>query len=270
MGIREISGALGRRWYVLIVGVILTLGGAWFVYTASPPDYTARGLVLLLPPAATGEAVGANPFLQLGGLDLTARVLVATYSSTAFADELKSVSPDAEAQLSVDDTTRGGVVAIDVKDHGEKRALDTLAYVTDTVSQRLANLQKDVGVKPADTVRSMELAMDTEAEPDYQTLIRLLVLEIGGGLAAAIIIALAVDSVVERRRHRSAAVSPRDRGRHRGDAATAEGPIELSEEESGFPVDDTADVEDGDSAQERSMVSAHQGGATAARHDSSS
>jgi hypothetical protein len=246
---------------VLIIGVVLTLVGAWFVYDASPPDYTARGLVLLLPPVATGQAAGANPFLQLGGLDLTARVLVATYSSTAFADELESISPDAEAQLSVDDTTRGGVVAIEVKDHGEKRALETLAYVTGTVSQRLENLQKDVGVRPADTVRSMELAMDTEAKPDYQTLIRLLVLEIGGGLAATMIIALVIDSLVLGRRRRHGTPSHRDRGRRR--EATAKATAELlPEEERGLLVDT-----DDDSDHELSVVSAHQGAATAAPRD---
>jgi len=217
VGLREVLKALGRRWYVLLVGLALTGFGAWYVYDTAPREYTAHSLVLLLPPVATGEAAGSNPFLQLGGLDLTARVVVATYSSTDFADELERVSEHAKVEVTVDDTTRGGVIAVNVTDRGEARTLQTLKYVTGTVTQRLAGLQAEVNVKPADVVRSMELARDTKATPGLQGLIRKLVIVVGAGTALTVLLGLALDTLLQRGRRR------RER-RGGGNAPPREGP----------------------------------------------
>jgi hypothetical protein len=191
--------ALGRRWYVLVVGLILTAGAGLYVYHETPPDYTARSLVLLLPPVGTTENTSSNPFLQLGGLELTARVLVATYSGTAFQDEIAQRSPTAEVEVSMDESTQGGVIAVDVKDRGEDNAMSLLQYVTGTVSERLTSHQADVGVEKKDIVGSMLLAEDTEAKPDYQSLIRVLVIAVGGGIAVTVLVALALDAFLLRR-----------------------------------------------------------------------
>lgn len=226
MGIREIFGALGRRWLVVVIGVLVTLGAGWQVYQATPPEYTARGLVLLLPPVhdptAAEEEGGANPFLELAGLDLTARVVVATYSSTAFEEELESVSEFAEVEVNIDDSTRGGIIAVDVKDRSAEQALRTLTYVTTSVSERLTSLQTDVGVQEGDAVRSMLLASDTEAKPDFQSLIRIIVIVIGVGLGLTIAITLTLDVILVRRRRRRGMFEPSGKsGPPKGSASSA-------------------------------------------------
>lgn len=206
---------MGRRWYVLVIGLALTAGGGWYVYQQTPSDYTARSLVLLLPPVNTVDNASSNPFLQLGGLELTARVVVATYSGTAFQDEIAERAPDAEVQVSMDESTQGGVVAVDVKNRGEQQTLDLLDDVTETVSQRLDGLQSEVGVEQKDVVGSMLLAKDTEAKPDYQSLIRILVIVVGGGLVVTAALALVLDVLLRRRRTGLAAPhSPRRRRTH--------------------------------------------------------
>lgn len=205
MGIQEIFGALGRRWYVVVFGVLVTLGAGWQIYQTTPPEYTARSLVLFLPPegdVTAPEAVGSNPFLELAGLDLTARVVIATYSSTAFEEELEKVSPYAEVEVNIDDSTRGGIVAVTAKDRGEEQTLRTLEYVTESVSARLVSLQKEVGVSDIDAVRSMPLASDTEAKRDFQSLIRLLVIAIAGSLGVTVVVALVLDVILVRRQRR--------------------------------------------------------------------
>lgn len=215
MGVREVFAGLGRRWYVLIIGLALTAGGGWYVYQHTPSDYTARSLVLLLPPVNTVDNTSSNPFLQLGGLELTARVLVATYSGTAFQDEIAARAPDAEVLVSLDESTQGGVIAVDVKDRGAQQTMDLLDDVTDTVSQRLKGLQSEVGVETKDVVESMLLATDTEAKPDYQSLIRILVIVVGGGLVVTGALALVLDVLLRRRRSgHSAPRSPRRRRTH--------------------------------------------------------
>jgi hypothetical protein len=251
VGVREVFAGLGRRWYILIIGLALTAGGGWYVYQHTPSDYTARSLVLLLPPVNTVDNTSSNPFLQLGGLELTARVLVATYSGTAFQDEIAARAPDAEVLVSMDESTQGGVIAVDVKDRGEQQTMDLLDDVTGTVSQRLDGLQTEVGVEKKDVVGSMLLAKDTEAKPDYQSLIRILVIVVGGGLVVTGVLALVLDVLLRRRRSgHSAPRSPRRRRRHAQSAtetATASDEPDASEPERLVP-DEELTVPDGDVA----------------------
>ncbi|KDA05206.1 hypothetical protein DC31_01950 [Microbacterium sp. CH12i] len=133
MGVGEILAVLGRRWYVLVAGLLLTVGAGWYVYQDTPPDYTARSLTLLLPPAGVGEEAGSNPFLELGGLELTSRVLAATYSGTEFQNDIAERFPDAEVIVSIEESTQGGVIAVDVKNRGEETTMVLLDDVTSTV-----------------------------------------------------------------------------------------------------------------------------------------
>lgn len=202
VGARDVLVALGRRWYIVVLGFALTAGAAWYVYDANPPEYSARGLVLLLPPDSDADAGPSNPFLQLGGLDLTARVLVATYSTSSFEDEIAEVSPTAEVEVGIDESTRGGVVSVTVTDASADLALTTLSYALATVPERMAELQSEVGVAASASVTSMMLAVDTEAEADTQSLTRLLVVVIGGGVGVTLLIALMLDSLLTRNRRR--------------------------------------------------------------------
>lgn len=281
MGIRDIFGAMARRWYVVLIGIVLTVGAGWQIYQANPPEYTARGLVLFLPPVGDPtleETAGANPFLQLAGLDLTARVVVATYSSTAFAEELEEISPYAEVEVNIDDSTRGGIVAVNVKDRGEKRALRTLDYVTGSVSERLTSLQQEVGVAEKDAVRSMLLAKDTEAKPDFQSLIRVLVIVIGGGLGATLATALVLDVILVRRQRRRGVfeVSSHIRrskraaasGRNRADGATSTHTTTTSSESVPLPVlDDELTTVDPSRKTAKERTSAPSSPRAATHHD---
>lgn len=199
VGFSEIMRALGRRWYVVVLGVLLTLGGGYYVFTNTSPEYTARALVLLIPSESPDAEPGSNPLLNLGGLDLTARVLVATYSSTAFAEEIAAVSPDAEVVVAVDEATRGPVIAIHVTARSEQEALDVLERVADDVPARLAALQQEVGVGDDAAVHSVPLTTDTHAETEYQAMIRMLVVVVVGGIAVTAAIALLSDVLVRRR-----------------------------------------------------------------------
>jgi hypothetical protein len=90
-----------------------------------------------------------------------------------------------------------------------------LDYVTGTVSDRLASLQSEVGVKGKDAVKTMLLAKDTTAKPDYQSLIRLLVLVLGGGAVATLLLALLLDVILVRRGRRGSSLYPERGSRKR-------------------------------------------------------
>ena len=207
MTFASLLGALRRRWYIVIAGVLHTAGLCYGVYSIVPAEYNARGLIVLIPSVPEDEP-GGNPLLGLASLDLPARVLVASYSSNAAQEDIAERAPDAEVIVSIEESTRGPVIAVDVTDSSPESALSILSYVAGSIPETLATLQSEVNVPERAVVRSMPLTMDTEAEPNYETLTRLLILAAAGGLALTVLAAYALDGVLSRRGRRRTPAGP--------------------------------------------------------------
>ena len=208
----EVLRALARRWYVVLVGLLLTSGLAFGAFRASPPDYYARGLVLLLPSqSAVGK--GGNPFLQLSGLEQPAGILVAYFSSAPAREEVQALSPTAEYQVGIEDSTRGPVIAVDVTATSAQETLATLDHLVARIPEELARLQRQVDA-PADTaIGSMALTVDKRAEVDRAGTLRTMIAALVLGLVGTGVLSFAVDSLVQRRNlHEPSTLARRRRG----------------------------------------------------------
>lgn len=205
----EVLRALGRRWYVVIAGLLATAGLAYGALTTSPPEFHARGLVLLLPSdAAVGK--GGNPFLQLSGLEQPAGILVASFSSAPARAEVEQRSPTADYTVGIDDSTRGPVIAVDVTAASEAETMKTLNYLVSRIPEELARLQTQVEA-PADTsIRSMALTVDTKADVSRAGTIRMVIAALVVGLVGTGAAGYAVDALIQRRRLRSLDASDPD------------------------------------------------------------
>jgi len=191
---RDWIKALRRRWYVVLVTAALIVLSP----RLAPPEYAARGLVVLMPPRGV-SATGDNPFLDLGGLDLPARVLVAYYSSNSTADAIKAVSPNADVTVSIEESTRSPVIAVDVLDTSPQDALKTLDYVVGTIPTNLTNLQAEVKAPAETRVTAMTLTLDQRAIPDLTNLVRYLIVVGVGVPALTALLAVAIDGAIRRR-----------------------------------------------------------------------
>lgn len=186
---------LGRRWYVVVVGLLLTVGLAAGAYVISPPQYTARGLVILLP-SQEAVAKGGNPFLALADLDLPARILVSYFQSESAQNAVAAVAPAAKYVVSIEESTRGPVIAIDVKSPTADATLSTLAYIADAIPTNLTRLQTEVSAPPPSFVRSTPLTMDVAARQDISATVRLVVAAAGSGLVVTLIVAFLLDRML--------------------------------------------------------------------------
>lgn len=198
MALSDVLGPIRRRWYVLLLGLLLAGGLGWAAGTLAPSQYTARGLVMLLPSALTTGTKG-NPLLNLGGLELPARVLIAYYSSEPAQAELAKLSPKAEVQVSMEESTRGPIIAVDVKDATPDGALSVLHYVTDSIPENLARIQSEVGTSRQAAIGSMPLVLDVEARPDISLTVRLVVASIVAVLALTFFVIFSLDGILLRR-----------------------------------------------------------------------
>lgn len=203
----EVIRALGRRWYIVVVGLLVTAGLAAGAYLTTPPEYNARSLVLLLP-SKTAVGEGGNPFLTLGGLEQPAGILVAYFSSAPARDAVKQESPTAQYVVGIDDSTRGPVIAVDVTDTSPQNTLDTLRYITDQIPVELAALQNQVDAPSDAVITSMTLTFDQEAERSMGGTIRMVIAALAVGLVATCIAAFALDGLLRRRRLRRTGTLP--------------------------------------------------------------
>lgn len=238
----DVIRALGRRWYVVLVGAIVTAGLTVGAYVTTPPEYNARALVLLLPSeVAVGE--GGNPFLTLGGLEQPAGILVAYFSSAPAREDVKQQSPTAQYVVGIDDSTRGPVIAIDVTDTSAQKTLDTLAFIADRIPVELAALQEQVDT-PADAViTSIPLTVDEKAERAMGATIRMMIAALVVGITATCITAFALDGLLRRRQlRRSGELSEqpekpeKKRRKHRGSRQEDAAPASVDDEHTPVPV----------------------------------
>jgi hypothetical protein len=191
--------ALGRRWYVVLAGLLLTAGLVFGAYKASPPEYNARALVLLLP-SKFDLGKGGNPLLRLDGLEQPASILSAYFASAPALAEVKQLSPTAEFEVDLDPSTRGPVIAIDVTD---KTAADTLRvrdYLLTRIPTELQRLQQEVHARNNAFVGSKLLVADREAKLDIHGTVRITIAALVVGLVGTGMSAFAIDGFMQRRR----------------------------------------------------------------------
>lgn len=222
--ILDVLRAMARRWYIVLIGLLLTVGLAWTAYQATPPEYKARGLVLLLP-GANAVTEGGNPFLALSGLEQPASIVVAYFASTAAQTEVAEVSDSADFSVQLDSSTRGPVIAVEVTDNSAQGTIDTLDYLTQRVPQELERLQSEVGAPASSVITSMPLVIDAEPEADTSGTIRITIAALAVGIVATGAATFALDGVLMRRRTRRRARADERFGQSATRSPDDDGPV---------------------------------------------
>ncbi len=207
MDLVEIFRAVGRRWYVLFAGLVLTAGACVLIFRVVPVTYDITSSVLLLPPSVQEDAQGerqiVNPFLNLGGLDVAAGVLVKALTDSASEEQIVPEDSTTEYTVEKDAGVSGSVLQITVSAESPEVAVETLNQVLDLAEVRLEELQDQINAAERSQVRLMVVTDNSVAEPNYSTLIRTLIVVAGGGLAVTLLLAVAIDTAVRRRRTRA-------------------------------------------------------------------
>lgn len=198
---------LARRWYVVLLGLLLTAGLAYGATLAAPAEFRSRALILLLPSEeAVGEA--GNPFLALDGLEQPASLVVAYFTSTAAQEEVAARSETATFNVALDAEVRGPVILVQVTDETEALSLETLGYLRDRIPEELRRLQEEVGAPDSSIISSMVLTSDAEAVQDNSAAIRLVIAALVLGVTGTVFLAFGLESSLARRASRRAQDEP--------------------------------------------------------------
>lgn len=197
MFVRDLLISCLRRWYFLLVGLIITGVATYFAFGMVSPTYEAKASVVLIPPAVA-VTVGDNPYLYLGGLDQALGVLQVKASSPEVLEPLLKEYPDASISMSKDATTSGPIMAVSVSSDNPEETMTLLQSTLDLIPTTLASLQKDLKVPVPSVITSMPLSIDVKPSTNSKKQIQLTAIAAVGGLAATLLITGFIDRLMSR------------------------------------------------------------------------
>lgn len=204
MYLRDLMAGLRRRWYLVIIGVLLSGGLAAYVYSVVPATYEARASLLLLPSEAWTEMIGVdNPYLSLTGMGPALDVLTRRVDADVVRLPIERRFPDTEYRISADATTSGPIVLIETTGPSGELALGVLARVRSEVEDSLVGMQRDLDIPVNSQIDLVDVFVDQKAIIDTSPMLRLSGAAGIGGILLTIILTGLIDGLFVNRRART-------------------------------------------------------------------
>lgn len=218
MNVNDMLRTCVRRWYVMVLGLVLTAGLCVVAAEHLPPTYT-RSATLVLLPGTKLMPEGGNPFLFMGGLTQARDVLVRSIDDDSVRKQVLADRPGDDYTVTGDPTTAGPLIVLTVTTKAPGDAGPVLADLEARVPQTLQRLQ-DEAAAPADArISSMELTASQDTKVDQKKRLQTILLLLVAGLVLTVLGTGLVDGVLRRRA-----------GRHRAQRAQAQAWSDLEQE----------------------------------------
>jgi capsular polysaccharide biosynthesis protein len=163
MPMGDFLAALRRRWLLVLIGVLMTVGLSGAAYMLFKPTYEITGTVLLLPPPSSSADGSANPYLQLDGLRQAVDLVGVALSDQTTQLELHAISKDVQYTVQPDVRTSSPLLLVDVKDSSPETALKIRDILVARVPVRLDEMQTSLGVSSKDLVTTTVVTLDAQA-----------------------------------------------------------------------------------------------------------
>lgn len=198
MYLRDLVRSLFSRWYLLLIGLLVTAGLGWGAFQVIPVSYKSQASMVLLPPKVSTEPNG-NPYLYLGGLGQALDVLTRALDADAERAPLEDAHPNAIYEVTPDTSTSGPILLITSTAPTANGARAMTAAVLEAVPTTLTNLQTGL-VVPADSrITVMTIAVDQAATLDAKIKTQTLVVVAAGGIALTILLTGFIDGLLRSR-----------------------------------------------------------------------
>lgn len=237
MDLAEICRVMGRRWYVLLPGLLLTAILVAGAYTQLAVTYTSQSTVALLNSVKATKAFDGNPFLSTqtsltGMADMLARNLNSDDSVAALRARGASGTPAAK----IADNAQGPLLWLTVSGTDRAAVLRSDQVLTEYAAKRLGDLQTAQSVASPARIRMVTIV--PPQEPVAQLKTRYEYLSLAG--IAGVVLTLIATFYVEARFRRPAAGT-----QARGAQPAGPGTPPAPERDTGSAGNDAGDAYDG-------------------------
>jgi hypothetical protein len=220
MDVRKTLQILGRRWYIAVPLLLLTVAAS-AAMAARPGPYQSESQVVLLPSAQSSKLAGGNPYLSFDdSLTLTADLLRRLLINPPLVQSLGKNGYGSSYQVVDDPLTAGPVLDITVTGTSKDSVEHTLAGVTNEAGRQLRLMQGHVA--PIDLITLKTVSYDSKASLLLTRKARTPLVALAIGLVLTVAVPLAFDAAAaDRRKSRSRARSPRRPVRRAGTVTVA-------------------------------------------------
>ena len=211
MNLGSAVGVLLRQYWVLFVGLVLTLGVTAYLNTQTPPRYQATArMILLLPADSRGPEGAGSPFLYLpNGLQVLAGIVVTGPRSREFQDELVAAGLTSQHELGVE--VGSPIITVSVEGRDPQNVIATRDRILEEVEDELLTVQREEKTPPRQTAHARVYATEATADLMQGNRTRGMLTALGVGGLLTLLAAFGIDRglqlLAERRRRRAAAGS---------------------------------------------------------------
>jgi len=201
MTLKNFLRGLGRRWYVVLIGLVLTGVAAGLVYSEVQPTYQ-RNASLLLMPAASSVPEGENPYLYLGGLGPASDVLVNTMASQTVRESLLDGHPSADVAVRRLATSSGPLLSVTATGSTDSEVAEVFDRALTGVQSNLGSLQTQADVPAVQRITLIPLSTDEASTVIQKSRLEAVAATAAAGFALTLLVAGFVDGLLLSRARR--------------------------------------------------------------------
>jgi hypothetical protein len=235
MNVADMMGALRRRWYVLVAGLIVAGLAAYGVWAMVKVEYTRTATQLMLPGPGTIPE-DANPFLFVGGLSQAADVLVRKMGSPDVLAEVEDEFPNVDIVITRDPLSSGPVLLTSVTSQSDADAAAVVDGLVTLTESTLLDIQRVEGIPATDRITLVTLTIDNKGTVEQKSRLIAAGATGVGAVALTLLLIALIDGLARARAQR--------RGRPGNSAQTKRTPNDREDGGDDADMEDMGDPDD--------------------------
>lgn len=169
-----------RRWYIFLLGLVLSFGMAGAAAIYIQPTYEAEGTLLLMPPNGVVGPEG-NPYLYLGGMTEALDVLVRRSNAPESVEAVEEKFSGLEIISAPDRTTSSPILVITVTGDNADEVLNAMEVGRTVVLRNLDAMQNELDVPRTMRISAEDLVIPLEATANRKMALQLAILLAAAG-----------------------------------------------------------------------------------------
>lgn len=214
MDIWEIFKLVGRRWYLGVPMLVLTIVATGWALTTIKPDYSSEGTIILVPPAdktplSNSELTSTNTWVELGE-DVMAQAVTISVQTKDTRDQIGK--DGFITTYTVTSTDRSNLITIDATGPTPGLAQGTVQRVQRQIANEVEQKQAVFHPKAGRSITTQVLDNGDTVNTVSSKVKRAAVIIIGVGLLLTVAVTIVGDLLLKRRARAKSGSRPRAAG----------------------------------------------------------
>jgi capsular polysaccharide biosynthesis protein len=221
----DLAKLMGRRWYLTVPMLLLTVAGTVWTITTIKPDYTSTGTIILVPPAdktplTTQELAKTNTWVELGE-DVMAQAVTISVQTQATRTEI-AADGLASATYEVSSEARSNLITVTGTAPTPEMAQRVVQRVMQQITTEVREQQAAFNPKPGRAITTQVLDEGDSIQVVTSATKRAAVVIAGIGLLLTAAVSIVCDVLLRRRERRRTERRAERRARAAADGAETE------------------------------------------------